>query len=224
MKRRVRFRQWWREWAPGLAALFMFCLSIEALRSHDRASLAAMGLFACAGAFAVTHFFLNVDRSRLGISPAERAVEEVLAEERSRGEPYKYAFDAYLRGDYGEAIRVTGSLAEKGEATVQFILGGAYYASQNYTDAMKWYRRAAEQGYIHAQLYLAEMYFIGRGAPQSYVQAQLWFSRAARNVTGYRKLHYDAIHKRDLVTGKMTATQIVEAQRLAGEWEPKPER
>ena len=119
---------------------------------------------------------------------------------------------------------MTEPWAEKGEATVQFILGGAYYASQNYTDAMRWYRRAAEQGYVHAQLYLAEMYFIGRGAPQSYVQTQLWFSRAARNVTGYGKPRDDAIHKRDLVTGKMTAAQIAEAQRLAGEWEPKLER
>jgi tetratricopeptide (TPR) repeat protein len=224
MDRRARFSQWWREWAPGLAALFMLYLSIEAIRLHDRSGLAVMGLVACVGAYAIVHFFLS-DWSRLGISPAERAVAKVLAEPQSAGEPFKYAFDAYLRRDYGAVIQVLESRAEKGEAKVQFILGGAYHASQNYTDAMKWYRRAAEQGYADAQINLAEMYFTGRGAPQSYVQALSWFILAANNVaTGFGKTYYDAIHKRDLVAGKMTAAQIAEAQRLASEWEPEADR
>lgn len=225
MDRRGRFWQWWKKAAPVLAGLFMLYLSVEAIRLHDRNGLAIMGFFAVVGAGAIAYFFSNDWRgSCLLMGPAERAVAEVLAEPRSRGEPFKYAFDAYLRGDYGAVIEVLESWAEKGEAKVQFILGGAYYASQKYTDAMKWYRRAAEQGYADAQNNLAEMYFTGRGAPQNFVQALLWFSLAANNVATDAKTYYDAIHMRDLVTGKMTAAQIAEAQRLASEWEPEADR
>jgi TPR repeat protein len=134
------------------------------------------------------------------------------------------AVDAYLRGDSGTTIRLMGPLAETGEAPAQFILGGAYYTLKNYTEAMKWYRRAANQGYADAQSNLGELYFAGRGAPQSYVQAYLWFSLAAANPASEKKTRDDAVHSRDLVAGKMTTVQIAEARRLASEWKPKPER
>ena len=58
----------------------------------------------------------------------------------------------------------------------------------------------------------------GRGVPQDYVQAHMWWNLAA--VKG----NTDAIKNRDVVAAKMTPTQIAEAQKLAREWKPKPER
>ncbi len=57
---------------------------------------------------------------------------------------------AYERGDYETAVREFKSLAEQGNALAQSILGGMYDEGQgvpqDYAEAVRWYRRAAEQG------------------------------------------------------------------------------
>ncbi len=57
---------------------------------------------------------------------------------------------AYQRGDYATAIRKFRPLAEQGNAEAQFNLGGMYRQGrgvpQDDAEAMKWYRKAAEQG------------------------------------------------------------------------------
>jgi TPR repeat protein len=50
---------------------------------------------------------------------------------------------------------------------------------QDYAEAAKWYRRAAEQGNDGAQLFLGIMYQDGRGVPQDYAEAVTWYRRAA---------------------------------------------
>jgi TPR repeat protein len=44
---------------------------------------------------------------------------------------------------------------------------------QNYLEAVKWYRKAAEQGYAFAQKTLAFMYLKGHGVPQDVVLAHM---------------------------------------------------
>ena len=55
---------------------------------------------------------------------------------------------------------------------------------QDYAEAMKWYRKAADQGDDTAQYNLGLMYYNGRGVPQDYVAAHKWFSLAAARATG----------------------------------------
>jgi uncharacterized protein len=50
---------------------------------------------------------------------------------------------------------------------------------QDYAEAVKWYRRAAEQGHARAQHNLGAMYFNGRGVLQDCVEAEKWRRRAA---------------------------------------------
>jgi uncharacterized protein len=50
---------------------------------------------------------------------------------------------------------------------------------QNYTEAAKWYRLAAEQGLADAQFIFANMYHEGRGVPQSYTESARWYRLAA---------------------------------------------
>ena len=50
---------------------------------------------------------------------------------------------------------------------------------QDYAEAVKWYRKAADQGYAYAQNNLGLMYRDGRGVPQDYVQAHKWLNLAA---------------------------------------------
>ena len=51
--------------------------------------------------------------------------------------------------------------------------------TQDDTEAAKWYRKAAEQGYALAQFNLAVMYDQGQGVARDQAEAAKWFRRAA---------------------------------------------
>ncbi len=92
--------------------------------------------------------------------------------------------------------------------------------AQDYGEAVRWYRRAAEQGDADAQSNLGFMYGNGRGVAQDYVQAHMWYNLAASRMPagGNRD---KAVNNRDKVETGMTPAQVVEAQKLAREWKPK---
>ena len=50
---------------------------------------------------------------------------------------------------------------------------------QDYAEAVKWYRLAAEQSYASAQSNLGFMYKNGQGVPQDYAEAVKWYRLAA---------------------------------------------
>ena len=51
--------------------------------------------------------------------------------------------------------------------------------SEDYVEAVKWYRRAAEQDNAWAQASLGDMYRFGRGVPEDHVEAVRWYRLAA---------------------------------------------
>ena len=51
--------------------------------------------------------------------------------------------------------------------------------TQDYARATLWYRKAAEQGHLGAQVNLALMYFDGLGVPQDDVEAAVWRRKSA---------------------------------------------
>jgi TPR repeat protein len=53
-----------------------------------------------------------------------------------------------------------------------------YYEAENYEEAVKWYRKAAEQGHANAQFYLGVLYHTGRGVEQNYEEAIKWLRKA----------------------------------------------
>lgn len=48
---------------------------------------------------------------------------------------------------------------------------------QNYTEAAKWYRLAAEQGNFAAKRNLGLCYYNGQGVEQNYDEAQYWLKK-----------------------------------------------
>ena len=50
---------------------------------------------------------------------------------------------------------------------------------EDYTEAAKWFRLAAEQGNADAQFFLGSVYDFGQGVPQNYVLAYAWYNLAA---------------------------------------------
>ena len=80
-------------------------------------------------------------------------------------------------------INVTILAAEQGDAYAQSLLGGMYYfgnsVSQNYTEAIRWYRLSAAQGFARGQFALGDGYYFGNGTPQDYIEAAKWYRLAA---------------------------------------------
>jgi uncharacterized protein len=122
--------------------------------------------------------------------------------------------------------------ANTGFAVAQFSLGVMNYpmgdpsfdaAQGNPAQALVWYRRAAEQGDIGAQVALGLAYAQGIGVVQDYIEADKWFNIAASRAKSADELADIASHHHKLARA-MTSSQIAEAQTLAREWRAKPER
>lgn len=50
---------------------------------------------------------------------------------------------------------------------------------QDYKEAIKWYRKSADQGYRWGQLSLGTMYQRGYGVPKDISMAKYWYQKAA---------------------------------------------
>jgi TPR repeat protein len=94
---------------------------------------------------------------------------------------------------------------------------------QDPAEALKWFRKAAEQGEARGLFNLGIAYSRGNGVPQDYVQAHVWFSLAAL-LASEKEDRDGAAKARDLLSSEMSTAQVTEAEKLAREWWPKPER
>ena len=81
--------------------------------------------------------------------------------------------------------------------------------AQDYGEAVRFYRLAAEQGYAPAQFNLGVSYATGEGVAQDMVRAYMWFDLAAA-------LGNDSARKnRDLAAESLSPEQIAEAKQMA---------
>ena len=93
---------------------------------------------------------------------------------------------------YAEYIKA----AKQGDAEAQFKIGYCYDkgkgVSQDYVQAVFWYRKAAEQGHAKAQHSIGNCYDTGEGVDQDFVQAVYWYRKSAEQgfMKAYRNLVY----------------------------------
>jgi tetratricopeptide (TPR) repeat protein len=96
---------------------------------------------------------------------------------------FNKAWEAYLDGDFTEAVKWYRKSAQQGDAEAQSGLGWSYSnglgVTQDYAEALKWFRKSAEQGYANAQFSLGWHYENGWGVSQDYAEAAKWFRKAA---------------------------------------------
>ena len=117
--------------------------------------------------------------------------------------------------------------AERGDALAQLRLGNALERGnlgvpQNFIEAARWYRLAAEQGVAEAQFNLALMYRDGQGVSKSALRAHIWLNIAQSRYRKSDRTKRDlAVMLREGVSKRLTADEIDEAQRHAVEWQPK---
>ena len=90
---------------------------------------------------------------------------------------------AHARGDYTAELEIARPYAIAGNAYAQVLVGTLYSdgqgVTQNYEEAVKWYRLAAAQGNDWAELFLGAMYSDGEGVAQDYVEAVRLYRLAA---------------------------------------------
>ena len=84
--------------------------------------------------------------------------------------------------DRDTAFRLCTDEAQKGNVVSQRLLAGLYDRSQvpgHDTEAVTWYRRAADAGDLPSMLRLGQLLHAGKGAPQNALDATTWIKKAA---------------------------------------------
>ncbi|MGD9925069.1 MAG: tetratricopeptide repeat protein, partial [Pseudorhodoplanes sp.] len=90
---------------------------------------------------------------------------------------------------------------------------------QDFSEGLKWYRRAADGGNPQAQFNLGVINYNGKGVPQSNVRAHMWFNLAAANFPPSDSRNREiAANVRDVVAMKMNREEVADAQKLARDW------
>jgi TonB family protein len=154
------------------------------------------------------------------------------------------------------SLNQAGMEGRKGRAPAQRQLGIAYFQGtdvvQDYREAEKWFRLAAEQGDAIAADYLALMSTTGQGVAKSHWEAVKWYRIAADQgdivaqarlgeaytkglgvPQDYVQAHMwlnlaaaqgneSAAKARDQLAQSMTPAQVAEAQSMARDWKATP--
>lgn len=75
--------------------------------------------------------------------------------------------------------------AEQGNPNAQYNLGLLYVnglgVSQDYAEALKWFKLSADNGDASAQFNLGVLYENGQGVSQNYTKAKEWYEKACNN-------------------------------------------
>ena len=104
--------------------------------------------------------------------------------------------------DHQSRVNKTIPKAKKGDARAQSNLGVSYQEGwgvpQDYEEAAKWFRKAAEQGYARAQYYLGILYANGDGVPKNHVKSIKWFRKAAVQNLGVAQYKLGVFYKNGL--------------------------
>jgi len=88
---------------------------------------------------------------------------------------------------------------------------------KDYTQALVWFVKAAEQGYPEAHLQLGAVYFAGRGGvAKDNVEALKRLTIASTLET--RDLKSSYVELKERIAKEMTPPQVAEAKRRAHDW------
>ena len=101
-------------------------------------------------------------------------------------------------------------MAKQGDAQAQYTLGKMYtkgdVVRQDYKEALKWYTKSAEQGYLEAQDFLGSLYSNGEldgiKVPQDYKEAVKWFRLVAEQGDRHAQYRLGTIYSDGLREGQ----------------------
>jgi TPR repeat protein len=164
-----------------------------------------------------------------GFEPAKKTMTKLegqltraqLAEGQKRAADFKLpevpALDTQQGAADGKPLADLRAKAETGDAESQDQLGEAFYAGKrgvpkDPVEAMKWFRKAADQNHPAAQYNLAVGYERGDGVAKYEVEAYKWYRLAAKQ--GDRK----AQRNTTMLELTMSRDEIEEGKRRESTW------
>ena len=140
-----------------------------------------------------------------------------------KGNPGGYlledGFEAHDRGDYALAREVFLIYSTKNtrSAGAQFYLGvmasNGQGQGKNPEEAVKWYRKAAVQGYTEAQRELGLMYANGVGVARNEAEADNWLGKAAEQGDWRAKAELDRVAEEAKKNGLVVASYTQERHK-----------
>lgn len=148
----------------------------------------------------------------------------------AKADEIKRAVLDYRHGRYQDSVAVMQPMAQDGNPYAQFNIAAMYDDGlglpQNFTLALKWYRRAAEAGLVDAQYMLGRFYGSGRGMPQNPGQALFWFDLARAGghprANKLRNQHWDHLRspQRDAIEAEATRWHAAHPQQFTCSGQP----
>lgn len=146
----------------------------------------------------------------------------LLAAASAAAADYKTGASLYRSGEYRAAVGVLKPLAEQGDVLAQFAIGAMYDDGrglpQDFSLALKWYKKAAQAGLVDAQYMVGRFYGGGRGVKQNPSAAFFWFNLAASG--GYPR----AASLRDQHGLQITPAQRRRKEAEAATWQTRHPR
>ena len=125
---------------------------------------------------------------------------------------YSNIFDKKIYPELLEKVFTELSfLAKENDSVAQYYLGNMYDEGKgkpkDLSEAVKWYRKSAEQGHTKAQYCLGVMYYYGHGILKDYAEAVRWYRKSADqgHISAQNRLGYS------YETGKGVSKDYVEA-------------
>lgn len=121
----------------------------------------------------------------------------------------------------------TKAKAEQGDPQAQTLLGSSYFHGfadgvQDYTEALKWYGKAAEQNHAEAQVLLSACYFRGWGVEKNFAESYAWVSQAtnrSKDVARFLSSLETEMSPQQLAAGKKRSEELraqIEARLKSG--------
>jgi GAF domain/PilZ domain/Sel1 repeat len=119
-------------------------------------------------------------------------------------------------GQRPQATTLAGlrQLADQGDADAEWQMGIRCHDSYPPDDAqaIKWFERAADQGYVAAQATLGAYYWAGRGVPSDLSKAYMWSAIAFAGGDQNSKIRVEGL------ASQMTRAQVSAARQQAEVW------
>jgi len=107
-------------------------------------------------------------------------------------------------------------LAERGDPSGEYALGARYAfgdgVGQNYSEAVRWFFRAAEQGHVISQATLGAYYMAGRGVTMDLSKAYFWAYLARAGGDEGSKLRVE------MLSSEIPSSDILVLEQRANEW------
>jgi TPR repeat protein len=107
-------------------------------------------------------------------------------------------------------------LADQGDPSVEYALGARYAfgdgVGQNYSEAVRWFFRAAEQGHVISQATLGAYYMAGRGVSVDLSKAYFWAYVARAGGDAGSKLRVE------MLSSQIPSSEILVLEQRANEW------